>query len=187
MLPLILGKARFNPKVVYFFSNYLVGRKTWYFQNNFSSSFFNVDIGVGQSSALSPILSTLYLALVLHILEKHLKSLVSILYFVDNSLIVAQSKILIILNSFFFCSYNIASSLLEKFSLIMEHRKIEVFYFSRSHGIFDPSLSTSLLQEALFCIPRAYGNTQDSSSIKSYLSTSTLTTMQTKLYQLLSA
>ena len=148
MLSLILGKARFNPEVVYFFSNYLVGRKTWYFWNNFSSSFFNVDIGVGQSLAQSPILYTLYLALILHILEKHLKSikiLVSILYFVDNSLIVAQSKTLIILNSFFFCSYNIASSLLEKFSLIMEHRKIEVFYFSRSHGIFDPPLSTSLL------------------------------------------
>ncbi len=95
MLSLILGKARFNPEVVYFFSNYLVGRKTWYFWNNFSSSFLNVDIGVGQSLAQSPILYTLYLALILHILEKHLKSikiLVSILYFVDNSLIVAQSK-----------------------------------------------------------------------------------------------
>ena len=92
MLPLILGKAEFNPKVVYFFSNYLVGRKTWYFWNKFSSSFFNIDIGVGQGSALSPILSALYLALVLHILEKCLKTLiipVSILFFINDILIVA--------------------------------------------------------------------------------------------------
>jgi len=91
MLSLILGKAEFNPKVMYFFSNYLVGRKTWYFWNNFSSPFFNIDIGVGQGSAQSPILSALYLVLVLHILEKCLKTLkipVSILSFVDDRLIV---------------------------------------------------------------------------------------------------
>jgi len=103
---------------------------------------------VGQGSALSLILFALYLALVLHILEKFLKFLkilVSILSFVDDGLTVTQNKTLIILNFFFFCSYNIAFSLLEKFSLIMEHGKTEVFYFSRSHGIFDPLLSTSLL------------------------------------------
>ena len=47
LLLLILKKAIFDPKVECFFSNYLVGRKTWYFWNSFSSPFFNVDIGVG--------------------------------------------------------------------------------------------------------------------------------------------
>jgi len=74
LLSLILRKAGFDPKVNYFFSNYLVERKTWYLWNNFSSPFFNIDVGVGQGSALSPILSVLYLASVLHILEKHLKT-----------------------------------------------------------------------------------------------------------------
>jgi len=141
LLPLILRKAGFDPKVDCFFSNYLIGRKTWYFWNSFSSSFFNVDIGVEQGLALSPILSVLYLAPILHILEKHLKILkilVSILSFVNDGLLVAQSKSLTILNSFLFCSYNIASSLLEKFGLIMEHGKMEMFHFSRSHGVFDP-------------------------------------------------
>ena len=46
LLPLILRKNRFNPKVEHFFSNYLAGRKTQYFWNSFSSPFFNVDIGV---------------------------------------------------------------------------------------------------------------------------------------------
>jgi len=155
MLPLILEKAEFDPKVICFFSNYLIGRKTQYFWNNFSSPFFNVDIGVRQGLVLSPILSTLYLALVFHILEKCLKILkipVSILSFVNNGLIVAQSKILTILNSFLFCSYNIAFSLLEKFGLIMEHGKIEVFYFFRLHGVFDPlSLNLSALGGPILC------------------------------------
>ena len=59
-----------------------------YFWNNISSQFFNVDVGVGQDLALSPILSALY---VFHILENHLKNLkipVSVLSFVDDSLFV---------------------------------------------------------------------------------------------------
>jgi len=80
LLLLILRKTGFDLKVKYFFSNYLAGRKTQYLWNNFSSLFFNVDIGLRQDSALSPILSTLYLAPVLHILEKHLKTLK--LYFI---------------------------------------------------------------------------------------------------------
>jgi len=143
LLPLIIRKARFNPKVSCFFSNYLVERKTQYFWNNFSSSFFNVDIGVDQGLALSSILSVLYIASVFHILEKCLKILkipVSILSFVDDGLFVAQSKLLTILNSLLFYSYNITSSILERFGLIMEHGKTEIFYFSRSHGVFNPPL-----------------------------------------------
>ena len=111
------------------------------FLKQFFSPFFNIDIEVGQGSALSPVLSTLYLAFILHIFEKCLKFLklpVSILSFVDNSLFIVQSKSLTISNSFLFCSYNIASSLLKKFSLIMEYEKMEVFHFFRLHRVFDP-------------------------------------------------
>jgi len=93
-----------------------------------------------QGSAFSPILSILYISPVFHILENHLKNLkipVSVLSFVDDSLFVAQSKSLTILNSFLFCSYNIVFSLLEKFGLVLEHGKTEVFHFSRSHGVFN--------------------------------------------------
>ena len=118
ILPCILRKAGFDSKVECFFSNYLVGRKTQYFWNNFSLIFLNVDIGVEQGFALSPILSALYLALVLYILEKHLKILkipVFILFFVDNGLFVVQSKSFTILNSHLFYSYNITSNLLKSF------------------------------------------------------------------------
>ena len=79
LLALILGKAGlagFDPQVFKFFLNYLVNRKTKYFWNNFSFSTVNVNMEVGQGSALSPILLALYLALVLHILGKHLKILI---------------------------------------------------------------------------------------------------------------
>ena len=41
-------------------------------------------------------------------------------------------------NSCLFCSYNVMMKLLEKFGLIVEHSKTEVFHFNRSHGIFNP-------------------------------------------------
>ena len=72
LLTFILEKTGFNPSVIKFFSNYLVGRKTNYFWNSFTLPFFNVNVGVGQGSALSSILLALYLLPFLYILEKHL-------------------------------------------------------------------------------------------------------------------
>jgi len=66
----ILNKANFDPRVSHFFRNYLVGRKTKYFWNNFSSPYFDVNIGVRQGSVLSPILSALYLSLIFYVFEK---------------------------------------------------------------------------------------------------------------------
>jgi len=75
-----------------FFKNYLVGRKTQYCWNNFISPAFNINVGVGQGSALSLILSAPYLSPVFHSLEKHLKNLkipISLIYFIDNGLFVS--------------------------------------------------------------------------------------------------
>ena len=56
------------------------------------------------------------------------------------------------MNNFLFCSYHITSSLLKRFSLIMEHGKTEVFYFSRLHGIFDPPpLNLITLEGPILC------------------------------------
>ena len=59
-------------------------------------------MGVGQGSALSPILSALYLSSLLYILEKQLKTLnipISLLYFVDDGLFISQNKSIDILYS----------------------------------------------------------------------------------------
>ena len=91
LLTLILEKVGLESKVSSFFTNYLVKRNTSYLWNNLFSPNFEVNMRVGQGSALSSILLALYLSLFLHILEKHLKNLkipISILLFVDNGLIV---------------------------------------------------------------------------------------------------
>jgi len=62
LLVLILEKAGFDPRVSTFFANYLAKRRTSYTWNTFSSPMFDVNIGVGQGSALSPILSSLSLS-----------------------------------------------------------------------------------------------------------------------------
>ena len=141
LLTLIIKKAGFNNCIILFFSNYLIDRKTNYFWNNFISSIFNVNVGVGQNSVLSPILLALYLSLFIYILEnclKNLKNLISIISFVDNGLFISQNKSINILNSYLFCSYNVLTKLLEKFSFIVEHSKTENFYFDRSQGVFNP-------------------------------------------------
>ena len=126
LLFLILGKAGFKSNVVNFFSNYLVNRKTNYSWNSFFSHLFDVNVGVGQGSALSPILSTLYLSLFLHIFEKCLKNLdlkISTLLFVDDGLLITQSKSFQVSNAQLFSSYNVASKLLSKFGLLCQTLK----------------------------------------------------------------
>jgi len=92
LLSLILDKVGFKLKVINFFSNYLVNRKTNYSWNNFFSHLFDINVGVGQGLALFSILFALYFS---PFLEKHLKNLdlkISTLSFVDNSLLITQSK-----------------------------------------------------------------------------------------------
>ena len=145
---MILDKASFNPRISIFFSDYLVGRKTKYLWNNFSSPFFNVNIGVEQGSALSLVLSALYLSPISHICEKRFKNLkipVSLISFINNGLFISQEKLFEKSNSHLFYSYNVISSLLKQFGLVIEHRKTEIFQFSRSYTFHSPSLDLNTL------------------------------------------
>jgi len=106
---------------------------------------FDVNVGVGQGSVLSPILSSLYLSPLLYILENRFKNLripIPILSFVDDGLFIAQNKSININISHLhlLCSYNILSKLLDSFGLVIEHSKTEIFHFNRSQGIFNPPL-----------------------------------------------
>ena len=121
----------------------------------FMSPSFDVNVGVGQGSALSSILLALYLLPFLHILENQLKILkisISILFFVDNRLLIAQSKSLLLSNSLLFCSYNVVSNLLLKFGLIVEYSKTKVFHFTRLQGLFNlPPLDISSIGSSILC------------------------------------
>ena len=127
-------------KISMFFKNYLVGRKTKYLWNYFISH-FNVNIGIRQGSALSLILSALYLSSIFISLENYLKILkipISIISFVDDGLFISQIKFISHSNANLFCSYNIILSLLMKCGLVVEHGKTDIFHISRSHRAFNP-------------------------------------------------
>jgi len=155
LLVLILEKCGLNFKVSKFFVNYLIQRSTNYQWNDLSSPPFEVNVGVGQGLALSPILSSLYLSSFLYIIEKRFKILnipISILSFVDNGLFIIQNKSISISNSHLFCGYNILSKLLNSFGLTVEHSKTEIFYFNRSHSLFNPpSLDLSPIGRPVLC------------------------------------
>ena len=60
------------------------------------------------------------------------KNIYSILSFVDDGLLITQSKSFQISNTRLFSSYNITFNFLFKFGLVVKHLKTEVFHFSRS-------------------------------------------------------
>ena len=142
LLLLILVEVGFDSRILSFFSNYLVDRKTNYHQNNFFSPSFNIGVSVGQGSALLPILSILYLSFIFHIFKKRIKNLkisVSLISFVNDGLIVFQNTSLAVLNFHLFCSYYIIFLLFKQFELIIEYEKTKIFHFSRLYGCFESS------------------------------------------------
>ena len=87
MLTSILSHFGFANCIVDFFSDYLVGRSTQYSWNSFLSGTCDADVGVGQGSALFPILSALYIASLICIFEYRAQALnldTCILLFVDD-------------------------------------------------------------------------------------------------------
>jgi len=56
----------------------------------------------------------------------------------DDRLFIAQNKSIAVLNLNLFYSYHIMTSILERFGLVVEHRKTKIFHFFRLHGMFNP-------------------------------------------------
>jgi len=148
MLTVILRYSGFANCLVDFFSDYLVGRSTQYAWNSCFSHACNADVSVGQGSALFPILSVLYIALLLHLFERRAQAFnldTSTLSYVDNGLLVSQgrtyNKTLPELTS----SYSIFSDLMASFGLVMEYDKSEIFHFFRAHNNSNPKLDLSAI------------------------------------------
>ncbi len=64
-----MRKQGFSPGVIRFFESYLVQRFTSYCWNSFKSDPMQADVGVGQGSGLSPVLSALYIAPVMKLYD----------------------------------------------------------------------------------------------------------------------
>jgi hypothetical protein len=67
----ILKRQGFPGEVVKFFSSYLKDCSTQFLWNGLLSPLFDATVGVGQGSALSPVLSALYNAPVMHGFSAH--------------------------------------------------------------------------------------------------------------------
>jgi len=89
-----LEKAGLNANILKFFQSYHSNRSTAYVWNGFTFQKFATSIGVGQGSALSPILSAIYLTPIIKTFKKRIKNLkenipIDILSFVNNSLLIS--------------------------------------------------------------------------------------------------
>ena len=108
-----------------------------------------------QGSALSPILSVLYIAPLLHLFECRAQALnldTSTLSYVDDGLLGrTYNKTLPELTS----SYSIVLDLIASFGLVMEYDKSEIFYFSRAHKDSNPKLDLSTIGASIFR-PKTY-------------------------------
>jgi len=131
---------------VFLFSNYLVDRSTQYSWNSFLSR--ACDVGVGQGSALFPILSALYIAPLIRIFELRAQSLnlsTSILLFVDDGLLISQGKMYNKTLPELYSSYRVVTDLMVCFGLVMEHDKSEIFHFSRVYNNLNLELDLSAI------------------------------------------
>jgi len=90
MLTAVLWYSGFADCLVDFFSDYLVGRSTQYVWNSLLSHAYDADVGMGQGSTLSPILSALYIVPLLHLFECQAQALnldTSTLSYVDDGVL----------------------------------------------------------------------------------------------------
>ncbi|CAA7263213.1 unnamed protein product [Cyclocybe aegerita] len=141
MFMAVLRKQGFSPVLVEFFASYLVGCSTVYCWNTFQSDSRSADVGVRQGSALSPVISGLFIAPVMKLFYIKAAPLnMTLLSFVDDGTILAQSKQLDDNNVGLRKAYKIIYLLFVAFALVLEHDKTELFHFSRRRDAYNPSL-----------------------------------------------
>jgi hypothetical protein len=135
----VLAKQGFPPNVVKFFASYLVGRSTRYAWNAFTSPPRSADVGVGQGSALSPVLSALCLAPIMRLFEQH-RDACWLLSYVDDGTLIVQSKSLDVNCALLTKAYKVIFELFTQFALVLEHDKSEIFHFDRSFSDYNPPI-----------------------------------------------
>ncbi|CAA7262567.1 unnamed protein product [Cyclocybe aegerita] len=141
MFMAVLCKQGFSPILVDFFASYLVGHSTVYCWNTFQSDLQSTDVGVGHGSALLPVISGLFIAPVMKLFYIKAALLnMTLLSFVDNGTILAQSKQLDDNNVGLRKAYKIIYLLFVAFALVLEHDKTKLFHFSCCRDAYNPSL-----------------------------------------------
>jgi hypothetical protein len=135
----ILKKQGFAPEIVVFFWSCLVGRHTQYAWDDDLSPAFPSSVGLGQGSAMSPVISALTLAPLMKEFERRVASAL-LISFVDDGTIMAQSPTLEANLPKLVQAYAVVHELTEAMGLILEHTKSKGFHFSRKHGDVNPDI-----------------------------------------------
>jgi hypothetical protein len=137
----IISQLGFPVEMGPFFRSYLVGRHTTYHWDAFTSDPFVADVGVGQGSALSPVLSVLYLMLITRLFHaSEVGQRVSLMSYVDDGTIIAQSARvegnLAPLKEAYGWLFRAFTAL----GLVLEHDKSEAFHFSYARSFEGPAV-----------------------------------------------
>jgi hypothetical protein len=136
----VLRKQGFHPMVVSFFESYLVERHTTYVWNNFTSDPRRADVGVGQGSALSPVLSALIMAPIMKLYRMRESIGSTLISYVDDGTVVVQAREIATNCIVLYHAYATLVVLCTAAGLAMEHSKTELFHFTRAHKGWDQSL-----------------------------------------------
>ena len=135
-------------------------RFTSYLWGSFRSGPCQADVGVGQGSALSPVLSALYIAPVMKLYHMQAVALkTSLLSYVDDGTVMAQSKSLDENRETLKDAYAVLLCLFVAIGLVLEHSKTEYFIFDRFHSDYSPPIDLgyapytgeNLLKPNLYC------------------------------------
>jgi hypothetical protein len=96
---------------------------------------FAADVGVGQGSAMSPILSALYLTLIMRRFRaSDVGRKVDLMSYVDDGTIIAQSRRVEDNLPLLKEAYGWLFRAFESLGLVLEHDKSEVFHFSHARS-----------------------------------------------------
>ncbi|RXW14341.1 hypothetical protein EST38_g11516 [Candolleomyces aberdarensis] len=137
----VLKEQGFHSKVTKFFGSYLVDRFTSYAWNRDTSDPRRADVGVGQGSALSPVLSALVIAPVMKIFRiKSVGLACTPISYVDDGDIIVQSPEIATNCVMLRHAYGIVFDLFTGSGLALEHDKTELFHFTRARTGSDRSL-----------------------------------------------
>ena len=117
-------------------------------------------MGVEQGSTFSLVLSALYLVSILHLFEQQARCPenplnVSTFLFVDDGLLISQERDYDKSLSTLKYSYNIISHLFTAVGLVLEHKKLKIFHFSRARINLNPS-SRPHRHQWPYSLPRGY-------------------------------
>jgi hypothetical protein len=124
-----------------FLHSYLVGQRTMYKWDSFTSDPFAADVGVGQGSAMSPMLLALYLMLIMRRFRaSDISHRVNLMSYVDDGTIIAQSRRVEDNLPLLKEAYGWLFRAFESLGLVLEHDKSEVFHFSRARSFVGPAI-----------------------------------------------